>query len=153
MLFRSALLTRWLRQGQTEYVAGHFEAGSYWNQTCGIGPDLWVRLEWWNQRYVAPIGMPSAFNRERFTDPKATAIIEEMGKYQSGDPKNVELGTELLKQLVTGMPVIPMFGTAKFVPVNTTYWTNYPTATNYYEGPWWWWSNLKFTLAKLKPVQ
>ncbi len=138
---------------QTEYAAGHFEAGSYWNQTCGIGPDLWVRLEWWNQRYVQPLNTPSAFNRERYTDPKASAIIDEMGKYRSDDPKNVELGTELLKQLVTGMPVIPMFGTAKFVPVNTTYWTNFPTATNYYEGPWWWWSNFKFTLAKLKPAQ
>lgn len=138
---------------QTEYAAGNFEAGSYWNQTCGIGPDMWVRLEWWNGRYVVPIGRPTGFNRERFNDPKVTAIIDDMGKLRTDDPGNVELGTALLKQLLAGMPVIPMFGTAKFVPVNTTYWTNFPSATNDYEGPWWWWSNFKFTVAKLKPAQ
>ena len=138
---------------QTEYASGNFEAGSYWNQTCGIGPDLWVRLEWWHQRYANPIGQPSGFNRERYKDAEASRIIDEMAKYPSGDPKNVEHGTELLKTLVKGMPMIPMFGTSKFVPVNATYWTNYPTATNYYEGPWWWWSNFKYTVAKLKPAQ
>ena len=138
---------------QTEYAAGNFEAGSYWNQTCGIGPDLWVRLEWWNGRYVVPVGRPTGFNRERYDDPKVTAIIDEMGKHRTDDPANVTLGTELLKQLVVGMPVIPMFGTAKFVPVNTTYWTNFPSAANDYEGPWWWWSNFKFTVARLKPAQ
>jgi peptide/nickel transport system substrate-binding protein len=39
------------------------------------------------------------------------------------------------------------------VPVNTTYWTNYPTSSNYYEGPWWWWSNFKYIVPKLKPAQ
>src|SRR3954447_12741876 len=138
---------------QTEYAAGNFEAGSYWNQTCGIGPDLWVRLEWWHQRYANPVGQPSGFNRERYKNPKVSQIIDEMAKYTTTDPKNVELGTELLKELVIGMPVIPMFGTSKFVPVNSTYWTNFPSSTNYYEGPWWWWSNFKYTVARLKPVE
>jgi len=44
-----------------------------------------------------------------------------------------------------------MFATSKFVPVNGTYWTNYPSADRYYEGPWWW-SNLKFIAAKLEPA-
>jgi peptide/nickel transport system substrate-binding protein len=69
------------------------------------------------------------------------------------DPKNVEYGTALLQELVKGMPLIPMFGTSKFVPVNTTYWKNYPTADNYYEGPWWWWSNFKYIVARLDPAQ
>jgi len=53
---------------------------------------------------------------------------------------------------VKGMPDINMFGTSKFVPVNETYWTNYPSAENYYEGPWWWWSNFKFIAAKINPA-
>jgi peptide/nickel transport system substrate-binding protein len=48
---------------------------------------------------------------------------------------------------------IPMFGTSKFVPVNETYFTNYPTADNYYEGPWWWWSNFKYIVAQIEPKQ
>ena len=44
-------------------------------------------------------------------------------------------------------------GTSKFVPVNETYFTNYPTADNYYEGPWWWWSNFKFIVSQIKAQQ
>jgi peptide/nickel transport system substrate-binding protein len=36
------------------------------------------------------------------------------------------------------------------VPVNTYYWDNYPTANNFYEGPWWWWSNFKFMVPEFK---
>jgi peptide/nickel transport system substrate-binding protein len=136
----------------TEYASGNFQAGSYWNQNCAIGPDVWVRLEWWHQRYVSPTGQPASFNRERYGDAKVSSIIDEMGKLTNNDPKNVILATELLKELAKGMPVIPMFGTSKFVPVNTTYWTNYPSSSNYYEGPWWWWSNFKYIVARLQPA-
>jgi peptide/nickel transport system substrate-binding protein len=137
----------------TEYSAGNFQAGSYWNQTCGIGPDIWVRSEWWHERYVSPTGTPASFNRERFKDTEVSRIIDEMANLTTTDKRNVEHGTELLKELVKEMPVIPMFGTSKFVPVNNTYWTNYPSSANYYEGPWWWWSNFKYIAARIKPVQ
>ncbi|HEX2890709.1 hypothetical protein [Vineibacter terrae] len=137
----------------TEYATGNFQAGSYWNQNCAIGPDIWVRLEWWHERYVSPNGQPASFNRERYKNPEVSRIIEQMARLPVTDPKNVEQGTALLQELVKGMPVIPMFGTSKFVPVNTTYWKNYPSASNYYEGPWWWWSNFKYIVARLEPAQ
>jgi peptide/nickel transport system substrate-binding protein len=137
----------------TEYATGNFQAGSYWNQNCAIGPDVWVRLEWWHERYVSPNGQPASFNRERYRNPEVSSIIDQMAKLQVDDPKNVEYGTALLQELVKGMPLIPMFGTSKFVPVNTTYWKNFPTADNYYEGPWWWWSNFKYIVARLEPTQ
>jgi len=137
----------------TEYAAGNYQAGTYWNQTCAIGPDVWVRLEYWHEHYVSPTGQPAAFNRERYKNPEVSRIIDEMSRLPTTDAKNVEFGTALLKELVKGMPVIPMFGTSKFVPVNTTYWTNFPSAKNYYEGPWWWWSNFKYIVARVKPVK
>ena len=74
-------------------------------------------------------------NQGRYANDKLSALIDEMAPCPSDDPKIVPLGTELLKELVTGMPVIPMFGTSKFVPVNETYWTNYPTADELLRGP------------------
>jgi len=71
---------------------------------------------------------------------------------QATDAGVVPTGTEILKLLAQQLPVIEMFGTSKFVPVNTFYWDNYPTATNYYEGPWWWWSNFKYTVSQLRPT-
>ena len=43
-----------------------------------------------------------------------------------------------------------MFGTSNFVPVDTYYWSNYPSAETPYEGPWWWWSNFKFMVTEIK---
>jgi len=110
-------------------------------------------MEWWHERYVSPNGQPASFNRERYRSPEVSRIIDQMARLPVTDPKNVEQGTALLQELVKGMPVIPMFGTSKFVPVNTTYWKNYPSASNYYEGPWWWWSNFKYIVARLEPAQ
>ena len=44
-----------------------------------------------------------------------------------------------------------MFGTSKFVPVVTTYWDGMPTADNFYEGPWWWWSLFKYHMPFIQP--
>jgi len=85
-------------------------------------------------------GVSTGNNRERYSTPKISALIDELRTLPSEDPKVVALWTEVLQELVVGMPVIDMVGTSKFVPVNETYWTNFATAENYYEGPWWWWT-------------
>jgi peptide/nickel transport system substrate-binding protein len=136
----------------TTYATGDFDAGSYWGSSCAIGPDLYARLEGWHQKYVRPTGTPSSFNRERLADADVSKAIDQDTAVPPDDPKITEYGGELLKALVKQLPVIEMFGTSKFVPVNTYYWDNYPTATNYYEGPWWWWSNFKFMIPSFKPT-
>lgn len=85
-------------------------------------------------------------------DDELSALIDKLRGMPSDHAEIVPTGTEILKRLVDGNPFISMFGTSKFVPVNETYWTNYPSANNPYEGPWWWWSNFKFINARLKPA-
>lgn len=132
--------------------AGNYEVGSYWGSSCGIIPDLFVRMEGWHKDYVRDIGVPASSNQGRYVDDDLSALIDTLRTIPADDPQIVPLGTDILKQLVEGLPVIEMFGTSKFVPVNETYWTNYPSADNFYEGPWWWWSNFKFIAAKLEPA-
>lgn len=134
----------------TAYSTGNYDAGSYWSSSCAIGPDLFVRLEGWHSRYIRPTGTPSAFNRERFSNPTVDKLIDELSGMQATDPKVVPTSTAILQEMARQLPVLEMFGTSKFVPVNNQYWTNYPTAKNYYEGPWWWWSNFKYTVSQLK---
>lgn len=131
---------------------GDYEVGSYWGMSCAITPDLFVRMEGWHQDYVRENGTPASSNQGRYVDEELSALIDELRAIPSDDPEIVPLGTEILKELVEGLPSIEMFGTSKFVPVNETYWTNYPSADNYYEGPWWWWSNFKFIAAQLEPA-
>ena len=129
---------------------GQFQAGSYW-PGCAIGPDIYPNISGWHQKYIVPTGEAAPGNRNRHSSDEIAAIMDELEKVTSDDPQNVELSSDLLMQMATEMTWIPMFGTSKFVPVNETYFTNYPTADNYYEGPWWWWSNFKYIVANIQP--
>jgi peptide/nickel transport system substrate-binding protein len=131
---------------------GEFQAGSYW-PGCAIGPDIYPNVSGWHQKFIVDTGTPAPGNRNRHQSDEIAAIMDELEQVTSDDPRNVELSSDLLMQMALEMTWIPMFGTSKFVPVNETYFTNYPTADNYYEGPWWWWSNFKFIVANIQPQQ
>jgi len=132
--------------------SGNYEVGSYWSTSCAIIPDPFVRLEGLHKEYVRPNGTPSAANMGRYSSDELSALIDKLRVTPTDSPEIVPITTAMLKVIVKDLPAIEMFGTSKFVPVNETYWTNYPTAENPYEGPWWWWANFKFIAAHLKPV-
>jgi len=129
---------------------GEYQAGSYW-PGCAIGPDIFPNVSFWNEKYIVETGQPAPGNQHRHSSPEIAAILNELEQVTSDDPRNVELSKDLLMQMATEMHWIPMFGTSKFVPVNETYFTNFPTADNYYEGPWWWWSNFKYIVSHIQP--
>jgi len=132
-------------------ATGNFQVGSYW-PSCAISANIFPRLEYWHKRNVRPTGTPSAVNRERYSDDAVSAALDKLSALTSDDPKNIEYSKELLTAFLKGMPFIHMVGTSKFVPVNETYWTNYPTSANAYEGPWWWWANFKYILPHFQPT-
>ena len=129
---------------------GTFEAGPYWSGSCAVGPDLFTELAQWHSKYIRPYGVTSSFNRDRFGDSGVDEVIDKIVDHQPNDPRQVEYGTELLQKLVAQLPAIQMFGTTQYVPVNTYYWMDEPSAANPYEGPWWWWSTFKFMLPKFR---
>jgi len=133
-------------------ATGEYDAGSYW-PGCAIGPDIYPNVNNWHQKYIVPTGELPAGNPHRHKSDKIADLLDQLEKVTSDDPQNVELSKQLLMEMAMEMHWIPMFGTSKFVPVNETYFTNYPTADNYYEGPWWWWSNFKYIVAHIQPVQ
>ena len=102
---------------------------------------------------VVPTGQPAPGDEQRHKSDEIAKILDELEKVTSDDPQNIELSKDLLMEMAQEMHWIPMFGTSKFVPVNEHYFTNYPTADNYYEGPWWWWSNFKYIVANIQPKQ
>ncbi len=130
---------------------GTFDAGSYW-PGCGLGPDVFTQLQGWHQQYVAPRGTHASGNQMRHDSDRLSAALDALRPLTSADPQIVPLTTELLKVYVEEMPWLPMFGTSKFVPVDTYYWEGFPTADNHYEGPWWWWSLFKYIMPHLEPT-
>lgn len=146
---------RQLQEGPfwSNYSTGDFDVGSYWWPTsCAVAPDLFHNMQAWNQSYVVPEGTATGTNQERYSTPAISALIDQVTALSPDDPEVVGLWTQVLEELVMGMPVIDMVGTSKFVPVNETYWTNFASADNYYEGPWWWWTQFKKMMVEIKPV-
>lgn len=138
----------------TNYSNGDFDAGSYWwPSSCAVAPDLFHNMATWHQNYVVAEGTTTGNNRERYSTPEISNLIDQVTALPADDPQVIEIWTKVLQELVKGMPVIDMVGTSKFVPVNETYWTNFASADNYYEGPWWWWTQFKMMMAEIKSVQ
>jgi len=136
----------------TTWPNGTYQAGSYW-PGCGQIPDIWSFVNGFHEKYIVPTGTPAPANAIRWKNSKVSQLAEIMENLLPSDPKCVTLGREALKLFIEDMPYIPMFGTSKFVPVDTYYWENWPTFSNHYDNPIWWWSGFKFILPRIKPVQ
>lgn len=130
---------------------GEFDAGSYW-PACGLLPDTTVNMLGWHKQYIVPTGEQAPGNRNRWKNDRVSQLLDELTGMPSSDPAVVEKITEINKEFVKGLPFIPMFGTSKFVPVDTYYWEGFQTSENAFEGPWWWWSQFKFYTPHFKPT-
>ena len=128
---------------------GDFTVGSYW-PFCGVVKDLYSQLRGWHSKYYTPIG-ESGGNEDRYKSEKLDAILDEMEPLTDQD-KLHELSEDALMTLADDVAWLPMFGTSKLVPTNSTYWTNYPDPENPYNGPWWWWSCFKFIENQFEPA-
>ena len=135
----------------SSYSNGTFDAGSYW-PGCGALPDSWDLLDaFWHKRHIVPVGEPAPGNNQRYESDALSGILDQIAVLPSDHPDTIPLLTEFEKQFVVERPWLPMFGTSKFVPVITTYWDGLPTADNFYEGPWWWWSLFKYHMPFIQP--
>ena len=130
---------------------GTFEVGSYW-PSCGLLPDTTANMQGWHKRYVVPVGQLAPGNACRWTNDRVSQLLDELANLPSSDPQVVSKITEINQEFVKGIPFLPMFGTSKFVPVNTYYWKGFQTVDNPFEGPWWWWSQFKYYLAHYSPT-
>ena len=132
---------------------GEFDVGAYW-PSCAIIRNLYRQINGWDADLIKPIGELSAGgNGERLNSPELTEKIHELSGVSSQDERSYELSTEILKIFVKELPFIGFHSGTKFVPTNNTYWTNYPTSENPYNGPWWWWSAFKYILPHIEPAQ
>ena len=130
---------------------GDYTVGSYW-PSCGVMKDLYSQLRGWHTDYYTPSGTVASGSPARFQSERLDAILDEMAPLPSSDERTYELSKEALMVMADEAAWLPMFGTSKLVPTNSTYWTNYPNSENPYNGPWWWWSCFKFIMVEFEPA-
>ncbi len=117
-----------LMSGQAEaYIWGH----------GGSVRDPFKTMELYHQKFIKPTG-EATYPFYRWANDDYDAVVDEMGVTAPDDPKTQELflkGTEIwLKEL----PDAPLLQFYHRIPMNETYWTNWPTAdNNYINGAFW----------------
>ena len=131
---------------------GEFELRGIW-PTGFITKDIYSQINGWDADLIKPLGEQSSGQGTRWNNPEATKIIHDMAKVSPDSEESYKLGIEFLKVAVADMPFIGFHSGVKFVPSNSTVWEGYPTATNPYNGPWWWWSCFKYIAPFITPVK
>ncbi len=132
---------------------GEFEVGGYW-PSCGIIRNIYKQFSGWDNRLIKPIGeLSTGGNGERWDNQVVTDLLIELSSLTSETDRSYEIGQEILQEFVREMPFIGFHSGVKYVPTNATYWTNYPSSENMYNGPWWWWSVFKYMTPHFEPIQ
>ena len=131
---------------------GEFELRGIW-PTGFITKDIYSQINGWDADLIKPLGEQSSGQGTRWNSPEATKIIHDMAKVSPDSEESYKLGIEFLKVAVADMPFIGFHSGVKFVPTNSSVWEGYPTATNPYNGPWWWWSCFKYIAPFITPVK
>ncbi|MEM9844767.1 MAG: ABC transporter substrate-binding protein, partial [Pseudomonadota bacterium] len=95
---------------------------------------------------VVPVGerSPGFNNTSRWKSPAAeaySAVVDSMAGLPLGDPSVPGLVADAYQHLAAEMPFIPLVQSFKLLPMNTTYWTGWPTAENNYNHPFFWWNS------------
>ena len=135
----------------TNNSTGNFEIAGYW-PTGFITKDVYSQINGWDADLIVPLGERGSGQGSRWNNAEATAIIKEMAKLSPEDEKSYELAMDFMKIAIKELPFIGFHSGVKFVPTNSTLWTNYPSAENPYNGPWWWWSCFKYITTEITPV-
>jgi peptide/nickel transport system substrate-binding protein len=111
---------------------------------------IYDNLELFHSKYYVPLGQDAPWyerNSFRYKNPAFDAIVDEM---RGTDPNNVAKVTDEFKRAMAiwfdDLPVIPIVQAPALVPFNSTYWANWPTATNAWNMPVTWWATFNLVV-------
>jgi peptide/nickel transport system substrate-binding protein len=140
---------------------GQFEVMSAWAGGSGMATnattDKWQSIAGLHSDFYVPSGETIAgtgsLNQERLQDPEVDRIIDGLAALHPDDPQVLELGREWMKLIVENMYFIPTISFKKFITIDETYWTGFPTSENAPYQPLYWFHGGKFTFTQVEPVQ
>jgi len=117
-----------------------------------ITRDVFAQLEGWHSTRQAPIGERGSGQAHRWRSTNMDRLLDELSALHPNDARAEEVTVEMLKYGIEQLPTIGFHSGIKFVPTVNTYWTNFPSSDNPYNGPWWWWSLFKHITPFIEPV-
>lgn len=109
----------------------------------------------YNIRYVKPTGTPIYFtNIYRWSNKPFSDLVDQMGQLQVNDQAHLmPLFQKAMQYWLPNLPDIQLTQTVINVPMNTMYWTNWPTGDKPYIHEGFWHRTGMLIFTHLKPVQ
>lgn len=112
--------------------------------------DTALSLDLFHSKYSKPLGEPVGLferNSFRFENPEFDAIVDKMLTTPPDDPAMTQLIKDAMAIWFDQLPVIPIVQAPALVPVNSTYWTNWPTSENPWNMPVPWWATFNLVVT------
>lgn len=113
--------------------------------------DPFTTLDFYTSKYWAPIGQPTS-QSSRFKNAEYDAILEEMATMPSSDPGYMDLYLQAMEIWLDNLVDAPIQQWLHRIPMNTTYWQNWPTAENPYVNGAFWHLTFPLILYRLEPT-
>ncbi len=116
--------------------------------------DPFTTLDMYHIRNQKPTGQDCGDNRPRWGNEQYSAIVDELSK--TNPEKNFDKALDLFRKAMEiwldELPEVPLVQWFHRIPMNTTYWDNWPTAKNPYNTALWH-ITMPITLWNLKAKQ
>lgn len=114
--------------------------------------DPYATLELYHQKFVKPTG-EFTYPFYRWANDEFDAIVDEMGVTAPEDPKTAELFRAAMEIWLRELPDVMLLQFYHRIPLNTTYWTGWPSKEDPYMNEAFWHRTFINILTRLKAVQ
>lgn len=114
--------------------------------------DPYKTLNLYNISYFKPTGTLATSNLWRWQNKDFSDIVNQMGQLPIGDPKVAGLFHQAMAIWLPDLPDVQLTQTVINVPMNQTYWTNWPTGDKPYIHAGFWHRTGLLIFTHLQPV-
>ncbi|HEY8596690.1 MAG TPA: ABC transporter substrate-binding protein [Devosiaceae bacterium] len=115
--------------------------------------DPYATLEMYTCKNALPEGQPTLF-LDRWCNKDFDALVDQAFKLEPSDPKLKDVVTKAMDIWMKDAVEVPIMEWYHRIPMNSTYWTNWPSEENPYMQPAFWYTSGQFgyVLHQLKPA-
>ncbi len=117
----------------------------------GAIADVYPTLDLFHSRHISPNGTIGDVS-PRWKNEEYDKIVDQLAQLPVGDPKGMPLYLQALEIYLKEKPELPILQWYHRIPMNTTYWTNWPTADNPYINGAFWHKTFILMLINLQPA-
>jgi len=126
--------------------------GLWLNGHGGSIRDPFTTMDFYTSKYYAPVGEPTS-QPSRYNNPEYDAILEQMATTPSDRPEYMDLFLAGIGIWLEDLVDAPIQQWMHRIPMNTTYWSNWPTAENSYVNGAFWHLTFPMMLHRMKSTQ